>query len=579
MHIAIAGAAVNLIKIKNNIVLPTVKILYRVRNAALYILRGDFSGFADSFRSYMQNESFYKIQLAANKPDNQKFWCIMATQHTLFIAHIIAERLRSHGMKVEIMTDPPAGFPHDWYVVICPQIFKKIPPSRKRFVFQMEQSVSPRWFTKRYIKMLENSLGMFEYALHNVEYLARNSSIAYPHVYYLPIGASATYGNPIPTFEKVCDILFYGDVNSSARRRKMLDALSQHFKVHVVNDMFGHDMLKAIRQARVVLNLHYYENGILEMPRIQECLSLGVPVVSEAAQDQGDYPELAGAVQFFEQGSIPAMLKAVKRALDVPVAPEIIEKSVSSSAKRFEFMFDRFLVAMGFLPATHVSHMILPLPDTVNRVALSLPETIGRRRSFEVERPRDCIIFDGIRRRPGWIGCGLSYLALAHHALKHGIQSLTVMEDDVVLPPDFEKKMAVIHDFLIKRSGQWDVFAGVIASLHPQAKILSTEVYEGITFVTIDKMTSTVFNIYSEKALRLFASWNPEDLDVESNTIDRFLERQADLRIVVTIPFFVGHREEVYSTLWGSHNTQYLDMISTSERMLRDMIVAQLDQT
>ena len=65
-----------------------------------------------------------------------------------------------------------------------------------------------------------------------------------------------------------------------------------------------------------------------------------------------------------------------------------------------------------------------------------------------------------------------------------------------------------------------------------------------------------------------------EDLDAESNTIDRFLEAQTDLRVVVALPFFVGHREEVHSTLWGFQNTQYIDMIANSEQSLKNMVSA-----
>jgi hypothetical protein len=417
-------------------------------------------------------------------------------------------------------------------------------------------------------------LAVLEYALVNIDFMA-SKGVSYPHVYYLPVGASANYGDSICTSEKTWDILFYGDSNSSPRRREMLDALRQHFNVRVVSEVFGSEILEIIKQARLVINLHYYENALLEVPRIQECLSLGVPVVSESAQDQKDYPELVGAVQFFEQGSIPAMINAVKAALEHPVPTKKVTESVELSAQRFAFMFDRFLVAMGFLPTSHVSYMSLVLPKSADRIALSLPELSARRRIFERERPAGWMVFDGLCLRPGWIGCGLSYRALAQHAMKQNRSHLSIMEDDVLLPPDFEAKMAVVQEFLDAIPGKWDVFAGVIASLHPKAKILSVDVFKGITFVTIDKMTSMVFNIYNEKALRHLASWNPENLDVEFNTIDRYLESQANLRIVVTLPFLVGHREEIQSTLWGFQNTQYIKMIADSEQSLKNMVLAQ----
>jgi hypothetical protein len=72
----------------------------------------------------------------------------------------------------------------------------------------------------------------------------------------------------------------------------------------------------------------------------------------------------------------------------------------------------------------------------------------------------------------------------------------------------------------------------------------------------------------------LLASWNPDDRDDQTNTIDKYLERQGGLRVVVALPFLVGHREEVHSTLWGIQNTRYQRLIAESERTLHVMAKA-----
>ncbi len=148
------------------------------------------------------------------------------------------------------------------------------------------------------------------------------------------------------------------------------------------------------------------------------------------------------------------------------------------------------------------------------------------------------------------------------------------MEDDVLLPTDFEAKMAVVNEYLDTRRGKWDLFAGIIASLHPETKVLSVEAFKGMMFATINRMTSMVFNIYAASTLRLLASWNPDNLDADCNTIDRFLESHGGLRVVVVLPFLVAHREELRSTLWGFKNIQYRDMIAGSERALQGMALA-----
>lgn len=545
--------------------LPQPRVsLGSLRNGFLYVARGDFEGLRDRWASFKKERNQTNhVDMAKYSPSAK--WGILSPPHTLFVAHLVARRLNFHGFDVEIITSEQKEYTRDLYIVICPQMFKRLPEDHKRIAFQMEQSVSSRWFTRRYLSVLKNSLAVLEYSLCNIKFL-EEVGIGYPHVHYLPIGASRFYGDDILADQKKYDVLFYGDSLSSARRTKMLGALKQRFNVKVLNNLFGSDLLREVKRSRVVLNIHYYENALLEMPRIQECLSLGVPVVSESAKDQNDYPELLGAVTFFEEGSIDAMIAAVGNILTGD--EKVTSASVEASEKRFAFMFDRFLVALGCLSFKHVIEMPLPLPDNAAQFALSLPETIDRRRAFEQIRPFDCIVFEGIRMRHSWVGCGLSYQALARHVLKNGLTQMTVMEDDVILPTSYSEDFDDIRSFLKINSESWDVFAGVIADLHPDVNILSVERYKGKTFVTINKMTSMVFNIYASSALNILSNWNAEDSDAQSNTIDRYLENQKNLRVIVVLPYFVGHREEVYSTLWGFKNSRYSNMIAESQREL-----------
>src|SRR5690606_15030310 len=117
---------------------------------------------------------------------------------------------------------------------------------------------------------------------------------------------------------------------------------------------------------------------------------------------------------------------------------------------------------------------------------------------------------------------------------------------------DFEEKLSVINAYLQANAGEWDVFAGLIADLQPDASVLKVETFNGLRFVTIDKMTSTVCNIYSRRGLELLAAWNPAEGDAHTNTIDRYLgEHCANLRVVVVLPFLANLTEELDSTLWG----------------------------
>lgn len=536
-----------------------------------YVRRGDIRGLMLRLRAIQRERQHPILDPELQSSRGTLTFGVMTPPHTRFLAEQIAQRLRHHGWEATVLGEQTGPFHADLYVVLGAQTFKRLPPGEKRIVYQLEQSVSSRWFSLDYFKLLNQSLAVLDYNLHNLAFLA-DHDIRFPHVFYLPVGGSTALlpSDRSPTV----DVIFYGDSLSSPRRREMLAELQRHFQVDVVNDLFGPALYERIRRARLVINLHYYENALLETPRLQECLSLGVPVVSESSSNQGEFEQLTPVVRFFEAGNAAAMVQAVRDSLAQLPSLEDLHTCVQATEQHFNFLFDRFLIALNLLGSEQVPRLSLPLAPAQDMVALSLPETVVRRRAFMVERPPGCAVYDGLRKTPGWVGCGLSYQSLAHHALKHQLPMLTVMEDDVVLPPDFEARYAHVKAYLDARPGEWDVFAGLIASLHPDAKVLKVEEVDGVCFVTLDRMISMVFNIYSPRMLQVLARWDARNEDAGSNTIDRFVESQLDLRVVVTLPFFAGHHEDMHSTLWGFQNTQYRDMIGESERALRERVDA-----
>jgi hypothetical protein len=545
--------------------------LLQLSNALRYLARGDISGLFKRLNWYKRE--FHSVKLRKRLTNgNGVVWGILCTPHTLFIARTISERLASHGIESEIITGSIKRFDHDFYIVLCAQMFKDLPPASKRVVFQLEQSVSSRWFTKQYINILRESLSVIDYSLTNIEFLAKHG-IDFPNIHYLPIGASLSEDTADIEKPKQYDFIFYGDSLSSDRRRLFLKKLQEKYNVKVCNDLFGDDLYALIREAKVVINIHYYEGALLEMPRICECISLGVPVLSEGTSDQDEYPELEGAVKFFDEGSIDDMLACASEMLNnLETTNKAVQAAVSVSAGRFNFMMDRFLTAIGIVPANIILNHPIHVARRAKFFALSLPETIKRRRLIAKTLPDGFELFDGIRNTIGWIGCGCSFNALSRYAITNEINRLTVIEDDVELPGNFNTILSEVELYLDQRKSDWDIFSGVMAIVHPDAKVLSVDQFEGRTYVTINKMMSCVFNIYNESALRLLSQWDPLDFDADTNTIDKYMERQEGLRVVVALPFIVGHREDVTSTLWGFENVRYTSMIAEAQSKIEALV-------
>jgi hypothetical protein len=235
-------------------------------------------------------------------------------------------------------------------------------------------------------------------------------------------------------------------------------------------------------------------------------------------------------------------------------------------------MFDRMLLSTKIVAAQTMQNIKLPISKKNDFICLSLPETIQRREDLFIDGYKNLELFDGLRYNPGWQGCALSYKYLAKHAIENNLIPYTIMEDDALLPDNFLAQHDEIKNYLASRPDDWDVFAGLIASLHSDVKILSVERVQGRLFVTINKMTSTVFNIYNRRVMHILKDWNIENSDANTNTIDRMLEARGDIKIVVTLPFFAQHKEELQSTLWGFKNTQYTKLISNTEEKLTSMV-------
>ena len=554
--------------------------LRHARKAVNYAATGNW-------RALMQRVRHVKQQAAnegrLNQFEGNPLRCgILATPHTLYVAHAIQAAVRRAALEIEIVQESSDGYPLQLYFVVCPQMFKHLPPGEKRIAFQMEQTVSSRWFKPDYLGVLENSLAALDYAQTNIANLA-DYGIVYPHVYLTPIGGIQGYGESLGQTsiepDETCDVLFYGDANAP-RRQHLLDAIAARFRLRIVRNSFGDDMRRALAGAKVVVNLHYYEGALLETTRIYECLSLGKAVVSECAADQSEHQSLESVVRFAPVGDVPALLSALEDALREQSSregrmayAERCEAAVRASQQRFEFMLYRMLLARRIISYTRFDELTStdppPLPA---RVALSLPETTARRQAFEAMRPTGVAVFDGLRYSPGWVGCALSYKHLARSALRQQLPRLEIMEDDVEFPPDYTERRARVEAFLARRAGQWDVFVGVMALLHPDTQVLNVERVDGETFVTIDRMISMVSNIYTPEALRLMADWDESNQDAETNTIDRFLQSKGNLRVVVTLPFLVGHREDVDSSLWGISNSRYAQLIEQAQGQLERLV-------
>ncbi|CAM8159087.1 GT99 family glycosyltransferase N-terminal domain-containing protein [Klebsiella quasipneumoniae] len=554
----------------------------KYKTAIRLLLSGNWSGMVDGFKRVLSRAA---IDSSPATPFVDTGTVrILATQHTLFVAHLIEKNLLDCGIKGHVSTaysvEQDMGQMH---IVVCPQMFKQLP--RNYIAFQMEQSVNSRWFTDEYFSRLNNAVAIFDYSLKNIEYLL-DKGIPYQKLFYMPISSFPDYPAHLADNGYVlddqkgdihADVLFYGDPNCE-RRKAYLQELKKHFNVTVASEVFGDKLTRMVKNAKVVVNIHYYENALLETTRLYETISLGTPVVSESSSDIVEHEDLQDVIDFCPIGDIPAMVEKIQNLLsDKEYYNERKEKikHFTNVDNKNNYYLRRYLLSidkLNFSQYKSIFSFEQFQTGDVPRLCLSLSETPVRRKAFFASPSHGFQFFEGIRYRIGWIGCGMSYKYMLSGMLASKAEMGIICEDDVIFPVDYDNKLNKIINHLQSTEAKWHIFAGIIAHLHEDTKVLDVKVMDGIEYIYIDKMTSMVMNIYSRRGMDLISQWDEKNIDAETNTIDRYVESAQDLVVVTTLPFLVGYAEEQQSTLWGFENFQYTSLIKASEKLLAEKV-------
>jgi len=494
---------------------------------------------------------------------------ILTTPHCGFVAHSIQHALKKIGVETSIIhARPEVGYEDLPHFVICPQMFEQLPGLY--VAFQMEQSVSTRWFTDAYMRMLENSFAILDYSVANVEALVEKG-LHRKQFFYLPLGYLPNCAAPGDEQDDEYDVMFYGD-DKNDRRQAFLDALGKVCKVKVINNLFGDALHAELAKAKLIVNIHYYEGALLETTRLWECVSFGKLVVSERAVNMAENRDLESLVDFVDLNDVHGMVERVQYWLANESARVVRLKAnretVAQQPNRFEYFFYRFLLAWDIITFHRFWELAgSKLTLAGDKLCLNLPEWFGRRQSFDKDNHYGFAVFPGLRHYRGWVGCGMSYKLMIMLARKQRMPQIVICEDDVEFREGFRADFEVVLEELSNTRSRWDVFSGLLGDLHADAKITSVRDFHGRKLVLTNKLISMVFNVYNRRIFDRVALWDERDRDVNKNTIDRYLEH-THLNVLVCHPFLVGHKGDLHSTLWGIQNGEMEAMIQCSEQLL-----------
>ena len=216
--------------------------------------------------------------------------------------------------------------PNHFYFIYCLFSIENINilPRKQYIIYQLEQHINNKLnqhytlFSKKTLKKIyENSFLSFDYCIQNIDIISNEFDIK-PNLLPVPFSQEKNYWKSFKRKRKKYDIIFIGLLNH--RRSTILYYLKNFFRIGIPSkSIFGLDLVKFILKGKVLLNIHYYNNAILERVRLNEMISIGIPIISEKPNEKDldickDYEGIVKFINIIETPSI-SLVHSIKNYL------------------------------------------------------------------------------------------------------------------------------------------------------------------------------------------------------------------------------------------------------------------------
>ena len=204
---------------------------------------------------------------------------IFTTKFGYYISHVLQYLLFKNFILSEIIYEINPNNTN-LHIILFSQKVKIFP--KNYIIYQLEQKDISKWIDKKYELSILFSNKTWDYSQSNINKFPDiiQKKMSFFPIPIIPYNYLFSENNTENNTEN--NILFYGSMNN--RRKKYLNLLqhklSPKYFIKIVN-VYGKKLLDEILNSKIILNIHFYENAILETCRINEILSCNKLVISE----------------------------------------------------------------------------------------------------------------------------------------------------------------------------------------------------------------------------------------------------------------------------------------------------------
>lgn len=222
---------------------------------------------------------------------------IITPQTMIYISKIFQKKFQEKNIKCNIIVSKNFKLheynkillqsPYHYYFIYCLFLINDIEnlPFRRYIIYQLEQHTNNK-FSSHYNKILPKLQQIYHNAFKVFEYNTQNIHVTEQYFHFKPNLLKIPFSfenNCIQKYQhepKEYDIVFVGSLN--LRRRNILNYLQKYFTIGIPKrNIYGKDLVDFVCKGKILLNIHYYDNAILERPRLNEMIPIGIPIVSE----------------------------------------------------------------------------------------------------------------------------------------------------------------------------------------------------------------------------------------------------------------------------------------------------------
>jgi hypothetical protein len=167
--------------------------------------------------------------------------------------------------------------PNEYYILLFPHLVRLFPPPNKCIIFQLEQKKQSGFVTPKILQIISNTIMTLDYSMENIQDYSENLSTNKVRYFPMPIL------NKLDTtlYDIQYDIIFYGSITHNSRRKNIITKLKEKYNILFVHNIFGEKLYEIIKKSKIILNIHVYQNSILETARINEVIPFNKLVISE----------------------------------------------------------------------------------------------------------------------------------------------------------------------------------------------------------------------------------------------------------------------------------------------------------